>query len=205
MRPSYWPRATRALRRADPVIGRLIDAYGRESLQARGDPFGTLARSILGQQISVKGASALWERLEHRLGRVTPETVAASSQAELIGCGLSRGKIAYLRTLAGGFLEGSIDVSRWREVEDETVIAELTRIKGIGRWTAEMFLIFHLLRPDVLPLDDLGLKRAIARYYAGGDRPSRSEMLAIGEAWKPWRSVATWYLWRSLDPIPIAY
>ena len=203
--PPYWSRAKRALRRADPVLGEVIDAFRGESLEPRGDPFVTLARAIVGQQISVKAAAAVWGRLEERIGPMSPETVAGSSVQKLRACGLSRGKAGYCKGLAEGFLEGALDPAGWRAQDDEAVIAELTKVKGVGRWTAEMFLIFHLLRPDVLPLGDIGLQRALARHYGDGEALEPAEMSALAEPWRPWRSVATWYLWRSLDPIPIAY
>jgi DNA-3-methyladenine glycosylase II len=203
--PPYWPRAKRALRRADPVLGEVIGAFRGEALEPRGDPFVTLARAIVGQQISVKAAAAVWGRLEARVGPMSPERVAGSTLQKLRACGLSRGKAGYCKCLAEGFLEGALDPAGWRAQDDEAVIAELTKVKGVGRWTAEMFLIFHLLRPDVLPLGDIGLQRALARHYGDGEALEPDEMSALAEPWRPWRSVATWYLWRSLDPIPITY
>lgn len=201
----FWPRATRALARRDRILRRLIERYDGELLKPRGDPFGTLARAIVGQQISVKAAASVWARLEERLGGVAPETVAGARTDRLRRAGLSRMKALYCKSLARNFLDGSVDPAGWRAKDDEAVIAELTRVKGIGRWTAEMFLIFHLLRPDVLPLDDIGLQRALALHYADGRKLDRDEMMAIGETWRPWRSVATWYMWRSLDPLPVLY
>ena len=123
----------------------------------------------------------------------------------LRGCGLSGQKVIYLRDLAARFQSGALDVAPWSQLDDETLIVELTQVKGIGRWTAEMFLIFYMARPDVLPLDDIGLQRAMSLHYNRGKPLSRLKMRRIGNNWAPWRSVATWYLWRSLDPIPVEY
>ena len=205
MSPSYWSEAVAHLSDRDAVLARIIAAYPSEHLIARDDPFGTLARSIVGQQISVKAAASVWERLERTLGAVTAARVSAADEATLRDCGLSRSKMRYLGDLADQFLSGAIDPARWAGQDDEAVVAALTRVKGIGRWTAEMFLIFHLLRPDVLPLADIGLQRAVARHYADDDRPDAEEITRIARPWRPWRSVATWYLWRSLDPLPVSY
>jgi len=203
--PDYWPQATRDLAERDAVLRGLIERYRGLALASRGDAFTTLARSIVGQQISVKAAQSVWDRLAGRLGEVTPESLTRSRKPALRACGLSGQKAAYLRDLAGKFLDGTLDAARWNALGDETLIAELTQVKGIGRWTAEMFLMFHLVRPDVLPLADLGLQRAMRLHYNRGRILSDARMRKIGAVWAPWRSVATWYLWRSLDPIPVEY
>ena len=205
MTPDYWPQATAHLRAGDPVLARIIAAYPRERLVCREDPFGTLARAIVGQQVSVKSASSVWRRVEQALGEVTWQALGAAPEEALSGCGLSRQKLRYLYDLAGRFLSGEVVPACWPGMDDEQVIAGLTQVKGIGRWTAEMFLIFHLLRPDVLPLADIGLQRAMGVNYGDGGKPSESEMKRIAAPWRPWRSVATWYLWRSLDPVPVEY
>jgi DNA-3-methyladenine glycosylase II len=171
----------------------------------RGDPFQTLARAIVGQQISVKAADSIWARFEALAQRVAPETVAVLDPAELAGSGLSRRKIEYLVDLAGHFVDARIRPARWRTMDDEAVIAELTDVRGIGRWTAEMFLIFNLRRPDVWPTDDIGLQKAVALHYLGGERPGPTRLRLLGERHAPWRTVATWYLWRSLDPAVVQY
>ncbi len=160
MTPDYWPDAVAALSAADPVMARLIAAYPAEALVSRDDPFGTLARSIVGQQISVVAASSVWARLEREFRAVGPAAIGAARDDALLGCGLSRQKTRYLKGLAGQFLCGALDPADWSGQDDEALIADLTRVKGIGRWTAEMVLMFHLMRPDVLPLDDIGLQRA---------------------------------------------
>jgi DNA-3-methyladenine glycosylase II len=128
-----------------------------------------------------------------------------AEQAVLRGCGLSLRKTSYLQDLSIRFADGTLDASVFHELDDEALIEKLVRIKGVGRWTAEMFLIFHMLRPDVLPMDDLGLQRALSMLYNSNEPVSRLKMRSIARPWQPWRSVATWYLWRSLDPIPVEY
>lgn len=205
MKPKYWNRATRELAARDAVLERLISRYRGMALGSRGNAFQTLARAIVGQQISVKAAQSVWNRLEEELGTVTPETVGMAGEPRLRACGLSGRKALYIADLAAHFRSGALNPASWSQVDDETLISELTQVKGIGRWTAEMFLIFHLARPDVLPLDDLGLQRAINLHYNRGRPLVRARMEEIAENWAPWRSVATWYLWRSLDPIPVEY
>ena len=216
MKPLYWDDARRALSRGDPVMRKVIRRCGEAHLVARGDPFLTLARSIVGQQISVKAAQSIWERVAGAAREVTPQRVARMRPATLRACGLSLRKVEYLRDLAARFHSGEVDPTHWSSLDDEAVIAELVRVRGIGRWTAEMFLIFNLLRPDVFPVDDIGLVRAFALLYPGEFAPqvrdapaagwqARAAAAEIAERWRPWRSVATWYLWRSLDPVPVEY
>jgi len=147
----------------------------------------------------------VWDRLATRLGTVAPEPLARLRIPTLRSCGLSGQKAGYLKDLAKKFLDGTLDATRWPALEDEVLIAELIRVKGIGRWTAEMYLMFHLARPNVLPLADLGLQKAMRLHYNRGRPLSPTRMQKIGAAWAPWRSVATWYMWRSLDPIPVEY
>ncbi len=203
--PHYWNRAVAQLRSADPVMAKIIAGYPRQSLIGRGDPFGTLARSIVGQQLSVKAAASIWAKLVNDLGNITPSNFVAAQEDRLTALGLSRRKAQYLRELGVNFQDGRLKPAAWKKADDETVIAELIEVKGIGRWTAEMFLIFHLMRPDVLPLGDIGLRKAVARHYNDGVALTDAEIDSIAKPWQPWRSVATWYLWRSLDPEPVAY
>lgn len=203
--PTYWPKAKRALAGADPTLARIIRRHPRVALVSRGDAFATLARSIVGQQISVKAAQSVWERFAARAGEVAPARVARMRSSTLRACGLSGRKAEYLKDLALRFAGGEVDPARWPQADDEAIIDELCCVRGIGRWTAEMFLIFNLLRPDVYPVDDIGLLRGIGTNYRDGQKVSRDEARAIGEAWRPWRTVATWYLWRSLDPLPVEY
>ncbi len=203
--PDYWEQAKRELSERDAVLRELVDRFQGLALGSRGDAFSTLARSIVGQQISVKAAQSVWDRFSGRLGAVTPETVGRSRRPTLRACGLSGQKTEYLKDLARRFADGSLDAARWPALDDEALIVELTQVKGIGRWTVEMFLMFHLARPDVLPVADLGLQKAMRLHYNRGRALSLARMQKIGAAWAPWRSVATWYLWRSLDPIPVEY
>jgi len=211
-RPHYWPRARRALAAADPVLARIIRRHPRVALVSRGDPFSTLARSIVGQQISVKAADAVWSRLLTACPQLSPAVVLRRRATTLRGCGLSERKAEYLRDLAAHFADGRVDAASFAAMSDEAIIERLTDIRGIGRWTAEMFLIFNLLRPNVLPLDDLGLLKAVSLHYLDGvptrdllRRQGREQVRRLAAAWHPWSSVATWYLWRSLDPVPVEY
>ena len=203
--PEYWDEAARELAARDPVLAKLAKRYEGLALGSRGDAFSTLARAIVGQQISVKAAQSVWDRLVSEVSEITPPNVSAADTARLRTCGLSAQKAAYLLDLAQRFSSGALDPTRWNALEDEALIAELTQVKGIGRWTAEMFLIFYMARPDVLPLDDIGLQRAMSLHYNAGKPLSKLKMRRIGNGWSPWRSVATWYLWRSLDPLPVQY
>jgi DNA-3-methyladenine glycosylase II len=174
-------------------------------LARRGEAFMTLARAIVGQQISVKAAQSVWDRFAACVGEVTPAGVLARPPRQLRACGLSDRKTEYIVDLARRFDQGLVHPQRWPEMDDEAIIADLVQVRGIGRWTAEMFLIFNLLRPDVFPLDDLGLQAGIRRHYFHGRQGSLARMRELGSGWAPWRSVATWYLWRSLDPVPVEY
>ena len=187
----------------------IIAAHPRVVLASRGDAFTTLARSIVGQQISVKAAQAVWGRFAAFCGELAPQPGLRRRATTLRACGLSDRKVEYIRDLAGHFVSGRVDPAKFANQSDEEIIAELVDIRGIGRWTAEMFLIFNLLRPNVLPLDDLGLVKAVSLNYFDGapmqDREGRAQIIALAAMWEPWRSVATWYLWRSLDPVPVEY
>ena len=205
MKPDYWDRAKRALSRRDPVMAAIIRSRPKVFLMRRGEPFLTLARAICGQQISVKAAQSVWDRVVACCTEVTPEHVLAVDRKKLRACGLSDRKTEYIADLAQHFADGRIHVHNWPQMSDEEIIAELVEVRGIGRWTAEMFLIFNLLRPDVFPLDDLGLQKGIRLGYFKGRKVSLARMRKLSESWWPWRSVATWYLWRSLDPIPVEY
>jgi DNA-3-methyladenine glycosylase II len=207
--PDYWDEACRHLAKRDRVMKKLIPQFGEARLQSRGDAFTTLARSIVGQQISVKAAQSVWERFVGAVGgpshKLAPTAVLAFALADLRGAGLSVRKAEYLTDLARHFEAGTVHVRQWQQMDDQAIIDELVAIRGIGRWTAEMFLIFHLMRPDVMPLDDVGLIKGISQNYFSGEPVSRAEAREVGDAWAPFRSVATWYIWRSLDPLPVDY
>ena len=209
-KPLYWDDATRVLASRDPVLATLIETYPGIHLTRRGDPFTTLARAIVGQQISVKAAQTIWERLlaacrSDTAGRLDPATVQRKRLATLRTCGLSERKASYIRDLAKHFASARLDPATWSALDDEALIEALVDVKGIGRWTAEMFLMFHEMRANVLPVDDIGLQKAVAKLYLDGQRPTLAALRTLGERWQPYRSVATWYLWRSLDPIPVEY
>jgi len=206
MKPEYWDKAKRFLIKTDPVMARIIRAHPQVFMMRRGEAFMTLARAICGQQISVKAAQSVWNRVVICLDQeITPEAVIARERKKLRACGLSDRKTEYIADLAQHFVDGKIHERNWPQMDDEAIIAELTDVRGIGRWTAEMFLMFNLLRPDVFPLGDLGLQKGIRVSYFRGRKISLGRMRKVGETWRPWRSVATWYLWRSLDPLPVEY
>jgi DNA-3-methyladenine glycosylase II len=207
--PLYWDDACKHLARRDRVMKKLIPQFGEARLQSRGDAFTTLARSIVGQQISTSAAQAVWERFAALLDapstKLVPAEVLKLKTDAMRGSGLSARKVEYLRDLATHFVDGTVHVRRWQQMDDEAIVDELVSIRGIGRWTAEMFLIFHLMRPNVLPVDDLGLIKGISVNYFSGEPVTRAEAREVGDAWAPYRSVATWYIWRSLDPLPVEY
>lgn len=203
--PFYWESAKTELMKRDRILRKLIPQFGDLHLTGRGEAFTTLARSIIGQQISVKAAETVWQRLLVACPQCAPLQIVKLGAADLAACGLSKRKAEYIHDLAVHFEAKLVHVEKWADMDDEEVIAELVQIRGIGRWTAEMFLIFNLLRPNVLPLDDVGLLRGISINYFAGEPVSRSEAREVAANWEPWRTVATWYLWRSLDPAPVTY
>ena len=205
VKPDYWDEACKHLTRKDRVMKRLIAQSDGACLQTRGDAFTTLARSIVGQQISVKAAQTVWDRFARLPRKMTAADVLKLKVDDMRAAGLSARKVEYLVDLALHFDSGAIQAGAWQSMNDETIITELVGIRGIGRWTAEMFLIFHLMRPNVLPLDDVGLINGISQSYFSGESVSRSDAREVAGAWTPYCSVATWYIWRSLDPLPVEY
>ena len=201
--PEYWLDACKHLAKKDRVMKRLIPQFGDASLQSRGDAFNTLARSIVGQQISVKAAQSVWRKFEALPKKMTPANVLKLKVDDMRAAGLSARKVEYLVDLSIHFDAGTVHVKDWDAMDDEAIIAELIAVRGIGRWTAEMFLIFYLRRPNVLPLDDVGLINGISKNYFSGESVSRSDAREVAAAWAPYCSVATWYIWRSLDPVPV--
>ncbi len=205
----FWDDACRHLARRDRVMKKLIPRFADGRLESRGDAFTTLARAIVGHQISTRAAQAIWDRFVALTASdshfLKPAAVLALDAPRIRAVGLSARKVEYLCDLALHFASGAVHVAEWQRMDDEAIIDELVAIRGIGRWTAEMFLIFHLLRPDVLPLDDAGLIKGISLNYFSGEPVSRAEARELGDAWAPYRSVATWYIWRSLDPLQVAY
>jgi DNA-3-methyladenine glycosylase II len=192
--------------RRDPVLARLIKTHGPCGLAAaqRADHFTALVRAITGQQLSTKAASTIFSRLVALMpgSQLTPAGLDGVTDAELRAAGMSRQKIAYFRDLTAHVMNGELPLDSLDAMGDDEVITALTKVKGIGRWSAEMFLMFRLHRPDVLPVDDLGIVNAVRNVYGLRKRPTADRIRKIGEAWKPYRSVASWYLWRSLDNEP---
>lgn len=203
--PYFWEEACKHLVKKDRVMKRLIPQFGDARLETRGDAFVTLARSIIGQQISVKAAQTVWDRFAQLPKRMTAANVLKLKVDDMRAAGLSARKVEYLVDLALHFDNGALHVKSWDTMSDDEIVAELVAIRGIGRWTAEMFLIFHLMRPNVLPLDDVGLINGISTNYFSGDMVSRSDAREVAAAWAPYCTVATWYIWRSLDPVPVEY
>jgi DNA-3-methyladenine glycosylase II len=203
--PTYWVDACKHLVKKDRVMRKLIPKFGDACLQTRGDAFVTLARSIVGQQIAVASAQKVWDRFALLPPKITPANVLRLKVDDMRAAGLSVRKVEYLVDLALHFDNGALHVDNWANMQDEEIIEELVAIRGIGRWTAQMFLIFHMLRPNVLPLDDPGLIAGISQSYFSGDVVSRSDAREVAVAWAPYCSVATWYIWRSLDPVPVEY
>lgn len=201
---TYDPEVAVAhLRRADPVLARIIDAVGPFTLQPRDGTFRSLARAIFFQQLAGPAARAIMNRVLSALDTdeqrfFTPQQLLAATDEQLRAAGLSRQKMAYLRDLAENFASGQLSEDGFAHLDDEEVIRSVSSVKGIGRWTGEMFLIFSLGHPDVLPVDDLGVRRGFQQIYRLSELPSPEEMRRIAEPWRPYRSVGTWYMWRSL-------
>mgnify|MGYP003594353757 FL=1 len=203
--PDYWAEACKHLIKKDRVLRRLIPQVGDVALYQRGDAFTTLARSIVGQQVSVASAQRVWDRLAALPRSMTPRSVLKLKVDDMRAAGLSARKVEYLVDLALHFDSGQLHVKQWDQMDDPAIVAELVAIRGISRWTADMFLIFHLARPNVLPLDDATLIQGISQHYFSGDPMSHSDAREVAQAWNPWCSVASWYIWRSLAPLPVDY
>ena len=201
--PDYWETAKKELSDNDIILSRIINKFDDLELISRGDIFFTLIRSIIGQQISVKAASTVWSRFTERVGNITPENILSVDFEELRSCGLSQRKAEYVIGISESWHEyRSFD---WEEMDDGEIIEKLIKLRGVGKWTAEMILIFTLLRPDVFPIGDIGMIRGIEKTYNSGVKMSNDELYAISEKWKPWRTVACCYMWRTVDPEPVEY
>jgi DNA-3-methyladenine glycosylase II len=207
MTPDEYARARRALMRRDPVLAPIIRRYKDRRLidGVPVDPFSALVRTIVGQQLSTKAAATIHRRLLDLLpdGVATPASLDALNDAQLRQVGLSRQKSGYIRDLSMKAASGELPLEHLSNMSDEEVIEAITKVKGLGRWSAEMFLMFRLRRPDVLPVDDLGIVNAIHRLYKLRKRPDAKRIRKLGEAWRPYRTVACWYLWRSLENTPL--
>lgn len=204
--PAYWQEACEVLCLQSPVWVNLIQRHSDRALRSRGAPFETMLRSLVGQQISVKAADAVWARVVDALGgQVTSQALLALGDDSLKATGLSRQKITYSRALSEFEQSGLLSLKLLDSMDDETCTRHLCEIKGVGRWTAQMFLMFCLRRPNVWPVDDIGVQRGISRQFFEGEPIGPKEALQFGEKLKPWRTVAAWYLWRSLDPAVVDY
>ena len=200
-----WKLAINDLIKKDKILKKIINKYKSEKLQSKKNAFLTLAKSITGQQISVKAANSIWKKLEKKLKKINSKNILKLKKNEIAKCVFSKQKVNYLLNLAIFFEKNKNIEKKWKKIEDEKVIEDLVKIKGIGRWTAEMFLIFYLLRPNIFPSADIGLLRAISLNYNLEYPLKNSEIKKFKKKWEPWSTVATWYLWRSLDPIPVKY
>ncbi len=202
-RPDYWEIAKKELSGNDIILSRIINKFDDLELISRGDIFFTLIRSIIGQQISVKAASTVWSRFTNKVGDITPNNILCIDFENLRSCGLSQKKTEYVIGISESWNEySSFD---WNKMNDEEVIEKLIKLRGVGKWTAEMILIFTLLRPDVFPIGDIGMIRGIEKSYNSGVKMSTDELYALSEKWKPWRTVACCYMWRTVDPEPVEY
>ena len=201
--PALLERARRSLRRRDPILGEVIRRVGPCLIRPRGDPYRELCRSVIYQQLAGAAARAIDGRVKALYGGrlPRPERLAATPPARLRAAGLSRQKIATLRAVAAAFAEGRLSTRRLRRMDDAAVIEAVTEIKGIGEWTAHMLLMFSMGSPDVLPVGDYGVRKGAAALYDLPELPKRAELEALGERWRPYRSVASWYLWQSMDVV----
>ena len=202
-RPEYWDMAKKELSRKDDVLHEIINEYNDLELVSRGDLFYTLIRSVIGQQISVKAASTVWSRFCERIGDIEPKNILSADIEDLRSCGLSQRKAEYVIGISESWSD--YDSVEWKEMSDEEIIQKLIKLRGVGKWTAEMILIFTMLRPDVFPIGDIGMIRGIEKSYNSGERMSVEELYAISEKWKPWRTVACCFMWRTVDPEPVEY
>ena len=200
-----WLLAINNLKKRDKILKEIINRYNSEKLQSKKNAFLTLAKSITGQQISVKAANSIWGKLENKLKVINPNNLLKIKKIEILNCGFSKQKASYLINLSNFFKKNLNIEKKWKKNDDETIIEDLIKIKGIGRWTAEMFLIFYLLRPNIFPSADIGLLRAISINYNLKYPLKKAQIKKFKKKWEPWSTVATWYLWRSLDPIPVKY
>ena len=201
--PEYWNAAKVDLSAADSTLAEVIARYEEPVLSSKGDLFLNLVSAIIGQQISTIAARTVWSRFEGLIGEVNPKSVLSRSHEDLRGCGLSGRKAEYILGIAEAWQSGYADID-WEGLSDEEAMDALIKLRGVGNWTAEMVLIFTLLRPDVFPVGDIGVVRAVERLYSEGKRMSNDELIAKSQDWRPWRTVATWYLWR-IDPEPVQY
>ena len=202
--PEWWSVAKFEIMEKDESLREIISDYQDPPLSSKGDLFATLIKSIVGQQISVIAASAVWGRFCDCVGEVTPESILEKSHTELREVGLSNRKVEYILGICEEWRKGLHEIE-WDSLSNEEVIEELVKLRGVGRWTVEMLLIFALLRKDVFPIDDIGLIRGMEKLYNNGEALEKSQLYEISDSWKPYRTLGVWYIWRSIDPEPVEY
>lgn len=202
--PHYWYEAKKFLSKKDKKLAKIINQYDGY-LVSRDDPFYSLCRSIIGQQISVKAADSIWSKFEKIIKKIKPINLIKLPKAKLASIGLSRQKILYLKIIAKEFFKKTLDVKNLQKMSDDEAIKSLVRIKGIGVWTAQMFLIFNLKRSNIFPFSDIGLIKAISKNYKQKYPLKKEELDYFKNKWDPYSTVATWYMWRSIDPVPVEY
>ena len=202
--PDYWEKGKKELKKIDKNIKKIIELYEFPSLTTREDMFYTLIRSIVGQQISVRAADTIWDKIVNEAKEIRPEIIYSMDENTMRNCGLSKRKVEYMKAVSEKWING-YDKINWHELSDEAVTEKLVEIRGIGKWTAEMILIFTLMRPDIFPMGDIGAIRALEKIYNKGQKMNKEQIEEIVKKWKPWRTIATWYLWRSIDPVPVQY
>ena len=204
--PVYWKKAKRILSKRDPVLRKIIKKYKKGFLTTRNNPFFSLCRTIVGQQISTKAADSIWSKFEKKCKkRIVPNTVLKLSSRILKSVGLSRQKVSYLKNIAKNFINKSFNVGKLKTMDDYEAINYITKLKGLGVWSAEMFLMFNLNRPDIFPIKDIGLLRAISKNYGTSYPPSKRFLNKISKLHTGYRTVFTWYMWRSIDPVDVDY
>ena len=202
--PDYWEKGKKELKKIDKNIKKIIELYEFPSLTTRENMFYTLIRSIVGQQISVRAADTIWDKIVNEAKEIRPEIIYSMDENTMRDCGLSKRKVEYMKAVSEKWLNG-YDKINWHELSDEAITEKLVEIRGIGKWTAEMILIFTLMRPDIFPIGDIGAIRALEKIYNKGQKMNKEQIEEIVKKWKPWRTIATWYLWRSIDPVPVQY
>ena len=204
--PIYWNKAKKVLSRRDPVLKKIIKKYNKGFLTTKNDPFFSLCRTIVGQQISTKAADSIWEKFEKKCkGKIISKVILKIPSRSLKNAGLSRQKISYLKIIARAFINKSFDVKKIKKMNDTDAIDYITKLKGLGEWSAEMFLMFNLNRPDIFPVKDIGLLRAISKNYKTSYPPSKRFLDKISKLHAGYRTVFTWYMWRSIDPTDVEY
>ena len=204
--PIYWQNAKKKLSKKDPVIRKIIKKYNKGFLTTRNNPFFSLCRTIVGQQISTKAADSIWLKFEKKCKKhITPNTVIKISSRNLRSAGLSRQKVSYLKNIAKAFINKSFDVKKIKKMNDEDAISYITKLKGLGVWSAEMFLMFNLNRPNIFPIKDIGLLRAISKNYKKSYPPNKRFLNKISKIHKGNLTTFTWYMWRSIDPTDVEY